>query len=120
MQTVTHRLNEYITHKRLSIFAFEMAIGASKGGIAKPLKNHTTFGVNILTRISEVYPDLNMHWLVTGKGEMLIGQPATTETAPPTDAALFKENIELLRENRQLRLELEALKKSTSTVVNKS
>lgn len=119
MQTVTHRLNEYITHKRLSIFAFEMAIGASKGGIAKPLKNHTTFGVNILTRIAEVYPDLNMHWLVTGHGEMIIGESATA-VVPSTDAELFKENIELLRENRQLRLELEALKKSASNIVSKS
>jgi Predicted kinase len=52
----------------------------------------------LLPKILEVLTDISREWLYFGEGEMLRSQTA----APPND-----ELVELLRENRQLRIELE-------------
>lgn len=44
--------------------------------------------------IISIYPDLNLYWLITGKGEMLRDQLADNGTSPPDQS----EVIRLLRE----------------------
>lgn len=41
-----------------------------------------TIGLTIIELIAEKYPDVNLNWLITGKGPMLISemQPATTQS----------------------------------------
>ena len=41
-------------------------------------KNSASVGSDIIERILEVYPQVNLMWLITGKGEMLI-----EDTKPP-------------------------------------
>ena len=114
--SVTHRLQQFLTHKNITVYAFEIRIGAGKNVIQRAIKNGTSFNVKMLELAGAKYPELNMHWLVTGHGSMLLGDaPAVVDCAE-----YERENYELLRENRALRLELEALKKSTATVTHKS
>lgn len=68
---ILERLHKYIIHKALSISAFEKSIGMSNASFGKSLKNKGTIGCDKLERIFTAYPDINIVWLLTGKGEMI-------------------------------------------------
>lgn len=58
----------FIKYKKLSKREFQKTIGVSNSYI----QNITTgIGANVLRRITEIYPELNTTWLLTGEGEML-------------------------------------------------
>lgn len=65
------RIKKYIDNKGLSIRAFEASVGFSNGAFASQLKNNRTIGVDRLENILRVYEDLNVEWLLTGRGDML-------------------------------------------------
>lgn len=65
------RLAEYLKHKNISTRSFEMTIGASDGMIRKAINTNKDIQSKWLYNISENYPDLNLQWLITGKGKML-------------------------------------------------
>lgn len=65
------RLLQFISYKGTEIAAFERSIGLSNGAVHKMgegTRNST------IDKISVVYPDLNIIWLKTGVGEMLINE----------------------------------------------
>lgn len=66
------RLDTFIKHLNKSHYAFETSIGVSKGAVRKPIVNNKTIGVDIMEKIISIYPELNIDWLVTGRGEMLL------------------------------------------------
>jgi hypothetical protein len=74
------RLYEYMQYHRITPYAFEHACGISNGYLAKQKNGKGSVGSDMLERISMVYPDLNLLWLITGSGEMLVhtanGRPA--------------------------------------------
>jgi hypothetical protein len=67
----SYRLKELISHLGISITAFEAKIGVSKGALAKPIKNGKTVGVEVVEKIFNEYPIVNLEWLVAGAGAML-------------------------------------------------
>jgi hypothetical protein len=52
----------------------ERTCGLSNGYIGKQDHGKGTIGSNVLAKIEKHYPDLNLIWLVTGKGQMLSTQ----------------------------------------------
>ena len=65
------RLKQYIDYKSISLNAFDKSIGASNGYIGKQIKNGASVGSDMVEKIISTYTDLNLEWLITGKGEML-------------------------------------------------
>lgn len=65
------RLKSYIETKGISYYAFENAVGVSRGTISKAVKEGKNLGSQILENILITYPDLSAHWLLTGEGEMI-------------------------------------------------
>lgn len=97
------RLKAFIDHLGTSITAFEGKIGVSKGALAKPIKNGKTVGVEVLEKIFNEYPNVNLEWLVAGAGAMLKEGNATNE-APDSDEKVTlskNEYIDLLRKALQ-------------------
>ena len=112
------RLKLFIKSKGLGQTKFEERVGFSRGYISKV---KTSIGADKLSNIVEAFPDLNLDWLITGKGIMT---NLSTQSAPfGQKADTLEENsveyknkyLEILEENRVLRIEIEKLRKEAGT-----
>ena len=65
---VKERLIQFIDHKKLSTHRFTIMCGFSSAYVRNIQKTISRRALNI---ISEAFPDLNIHWLETGEGQML-------------------------------------------------
>lgn len=68
------RLAQFIQYQKVSIRAFEQSIGASDGMIRRAISNKTDIQSKWLSIIADNYPNLNIVWLITGKGDMIKGK----------------------------------------------
>ena len=79
-----NRLKMFISHIETNVSQFEKSLGLSNGYI-----NSMKIGIGYdkLEQISNMYPDLNMAWLLTGDGSMLNSEKIADQTpvASPTD-----------------------------------
>jgi phage repressor protein C with HTH and peptisase S24 domain len=69
--TLIDRLKQFIDYEGISTSSFEQKIGASDGMIRRAINKNTDIQSKWLTSISDNYHDLNIEWLVSGRGEML-------------------------------------------------
>lgn len=67
--SVKERIKKYIEHKEMSIYFFENSIGASNAYVNSITKG---IGGKFLEKIRETYDDLDINWLLTGEGSMLL------------------------------------------------
>lgn len=65
------RLSQFIKNQGISVRYFEQIISASDGMIRRAITNKTDIQSKWIKNIADNYPDLNLEWLLTGKGEML-------------------------------------------------
>jgi hypothetical protein len=66
------RIAVYLQFKTISPHAFERNIHLSNGYYSKQLKNLGSVGSDILIKIHQHFPDLNILWVLTGDGQMLM------------------------------------------------
>lgn len=71
METVKDRLKHFIKTLGMSVNAFE-----KKWGTGKSYVNNISKGIGNehLTNLCNLYPELNLNWLFTGKGSMLLSE----------------------------------------------
>lgn len=62
----------------------------------------TPVNSDIVERLFEMFPDLNLEWLITGEGQMF-KQPTQS------DVVSLDRYTELVRENERMRIEIEKL-----------
>lgn len=74
---VKERLKEFIKHSKINTSQFEKSIGVSNGYVNSISKN---IGIDRIDYMLEKYPNLNLEWLLTGRGEMLRTSPSETPT----------------------------------------
>lgn len=65
------RIIQFIDSQGIIVSAFEQKISASDGMIRRAIKNKTDIQSKWILKISDNYPNLNLEWLITGKGQML-------------------------------------------------
>lgn len=65
------RISMYLQFRNISPHSFERKIKLSNGYYAKQLRNKGSVGSDILIKIHEHYPELNMLWVLTGEGNMI-------------------------------------------------
>lgn len=75
--SVKDRIKTFIDYNNQSISLFEKSINASNGYINSISKS---IGLDKLLLIIEKYPNLNVEWLLTGKGEMIKPKNSTKES----------------------------------------
>lgn len=65
------RISMYLQFRNISPHAFEKKIKLSNGYYSKQLRNKGSVGSDILIKIHEHFPELNMLWVLTGEGSMI-------------------------------------------------
>ena len=65
------RLKIFIDYLGISHNKFARSIGISGAQISYIINSHQNFGVDKLLKIINIYPELNVEWLLTGKDKML-------------------------------------------------
>lgn len=81
--TVKDRIKAYCKAEKISITAFEKSIGASNGYVNNISKS---IGIDYLNTLIEKYSNLNIEWLLTGRGEMY--KPNAFSVAIPASDAV--------------------------------
>ena len=74
MAGLKERLSYFIEYKGLTVQSFEKTVGLSNGAVSKMGDNTRR---STIDKISNFFCDLNKNWLLTGEGEMLIGEYPT-------------------------------------------
>lgn len=74
MAGLKERLFYFIEYKGLTVQSFEKTVGLSNGAVSKMGDNTRR---STIDKISNFFSDLNKNWLLTGEGEMLIGEYPT-------------------------------------------
>lgn len=79
--TFGERIKLYIKFKGISVRAFEMQSNLKNGAIYRVIKNSTSLNGDSIAAIGMVWKDLDLNWLMTGEGEMLL-EPNTFKDPP--------------------------------------
>ncbi len=84
MTTVIERLFEYIEFRGMKHTPIERELGLSNGYLGKMLKRKGSIGDEVLQKIFSFFPNLNMIWLLSGKGDMevIIDNKTAPKIAP--------------------------------------
>ncbi|OYD44298.1 hypothetical protein CHU00_17470 [Sphingobacterium cellulitidis] len=103
--SVKNRLIDFIHFKEMTVRDFEKSINSSNGYVNSISKS---IGIDKINSIIEKYPNINIDWLFTGRGEMLKSYNEKTNILPlnndlPKDCVELKNKyIKLLEEYNQL------------------
>lgn len=65
---INERIRKFIKSKKITIQSFEASIGRTNGYLSHTKSPTAT----VLAKIKEVYPDINLNWLITGKDEPVV------------------------------------------------
>lgn len=72
MNTKGERLRYYIENKGFTIMKFCKDSGLIYTSFHPILQDSRPLGMNILKKVIDFFPNLNVNWLITGKGEVEI------------------------------------------------
>lgn len=70
MESIIERIGQIVTKKGISMRSFEQTLGVSNGAIGNAIKKKSDVGSSVVSKIIEIYPDVNPIWLLTGVGNM--------------------------------------------------
>lgn len=90
-QKVIHRIHNYLKLNGIAPTRFEKEIGLSNGYLGTQLKRNGNLGEEIINVIINNCRDINPTWLLTGKGEMLIGGKKYAELHHDTEPNILSE-----------------------------
>lgn len=110
-RTVGERLDEFIKSKGLGRYQFEMKCGLSQGYVAN-IRNSPH--PDKLKKIANVFPELNIEWLMIGRGEML---RKVDTIGPYTFLSFYQQATEARFEHEKLKRE--ALEKRIQDLTDK-
>jgi len=69
---IVDRIKLFIEYKSISLRRFDESIGMSKGYMSRQIKTNASIGSDVLVKIIDAYPELNLIWLLKGTGEMTL------------------------------------------------
>lgn len=72
METEGQRLRYYIESKGVSVRSFCLSSDIIYTSFHPILQDARALGMNILKKIMEAYPNINVNWVLTGKGNVEI------------------------------------------------
>lgn len=96
------RLKKLIKTLKFNQLSFAKSLGMTQPNISRMATGEGKISVEVLNRIIDTYKNVNMHWLLTGEGEMFMDSQEDkirqVEEPPGTYAAKGKGRLEDLEE----------------------
>jgi len=83
MSTFEDRLQQFIQLENLTPAKLADNMGVQRGGISHLLTGRNKPSFDFITRLIELYPNLNSEWLLLGKGTPLKSQPESQNSFIP-------------------------------------
>lgn len=110
------RFKQLLNEKNLTATHFAALIKVNASAISHILNGRSKPGFDLLDKIAQALPDVNMNWLITGKGSPYINKQASISTPTPSPATDLNvsENEVMVSKNVQRKQEL------TSTISSAS
>lgn len=99
--TLANRLDSLLANLGTSAMQLGNAAGIAPKTLYTIIDGTSTPSFIVLERLGKTYPFLNLHWLITGQGEMFLSTPPTIERRKPgRPKAVKPENLESLEAER--------------------
>ena len=76
------RIKKFIDAQNLSSSAFANEIGVQRSSVSHVLSGRNKPSLDFVIKIKERYPDVNLDWLLSGKGGMISSKRIETEFKP--------------------------------------
>ena len=93
--SIKDRLKMIMDREKLTAGAFAESIGVAQATISHILGERNKYpSTEVILRLHQRYRDINLEWLLTGKGEMSKDSSSSTASCPDFDYPLFAENTE--------------------------
>lgn len=80
MSTFEERLQQFIQMENLTPAKLADTLGVQRGGLSHLLSGRNKPSFDFISRLLELYPDLNFDWLLLGKGK-----PFKNDSTQPTE-----------------------------------
>lgn len=96
MASLMHRLDLYMTGKNLNDNKLTVLAGLSVGLLSKARKRDGVMSSDNIEKILLACPTLNANWLLTGRGEMIIGNESYKQgsfSSPAIDMLIESLNV---------------------------
>ena len=122
MGNAKNRLLSFLKFLKMGQNAFEEKVGISRSYLSN---NKGSIGSDVINKIYEAYPELNLEWLIAGKGEMLKNgiTPAKSDDLTTKNDIYREKYYDLLEKytqkletNEQLRIDIKYLETELSEV----
>jgi len=84
---IKFRLYEFFEKKDINSAQFERKCGLAEGFVSKIQKSMRS---DMLKKITIAYPELNISWLLTGVGRMILEKNMVNDDPPPYGQELYK------------------------------
>lgn len=101
--TASERLKYLLDSKNLSVAQFGKKVGVSRDTLNKMFAKNSDPKLHLLQKCLELYPNLNIEWLILGKGDMW---KITEEKTTLLEQEMKAVKLELKRINERLKKEL--------------
>lgn len=105
------RLKQIIEYYGITPHKFSQKIGLSEGTIRKILSANTSIKSENLEKLAQTFTEINLDWLITGRGEMLLSEHTIKDDHANANPDALQMIADLARENGQLQAENAELKK---------
>jgi len=80
VELIVKRIEEIMTHYHLTAASFADSIDVQRSSISHLLKGRNKPSLEFVCKITEVYTDVDLYWLLYGKGDFPSTRKATLKT----------------------------------------
>ena len=77
------RLSQILNHTGMNAAAFADKIGIQPSSISHLLSGRNKPSLDFILKILESFPEFNLYWILTGKGNLLFENDTITAASPP-------------------------------------
>lgn len=87
---MNYRLQQFLSAENITQAQFADMIGVARASVSHIIAGRNKPGFDFIQNMSRHFPDVNLEWLINGKGKMYKdGRSSMAETAQPADDQLF-------------------------------